>query len=133
MIRGHDDRLPGIQHAYHVITTMERCVVRMARCRSYVAYPGWACLPSPPNSPDRGEHDVLTGHCSSPSRGCWFGSADRRWRRDAETVGYSLRADRPSVPVDIEDSILPLDSYDTFELRKGGSCRLNYLDLIIFE
>jgi hypothetical protein len=105
----------------------------MARCRSNVAYP------RPDRSPLAArvhsiavEHDVLTG-IAPPSRGCWFGSAEKRVRRDAETAGYSLSADSPSASVGIEDSIFQLDSCDTFELHKGGSCRLIYRDLIIFE
>lgn len=108
----------------------------MARYRSKVAYtqPGMSPLAARAH-PIAVEHNMLTGHCSSPSHGCWFGSADRRGRREAETAGYSLRAGSPPVPLSIEDSARPLDSYDTFELRKGESCRLTHLNLImiIFE
>jgi hypothetical protein len=111
-------------------------VVRMARYRSNAAC---TRLGRPPlaarTHPIAVEHNMFTGRCSPSSHGCWFGSADRRGRRETETVGYSLRAGSPPVPVGIEDSTRPLDPYDTFVLRKGGSCRLTYpnLIMIIFE
>ena len=94
---------------------------------------GWTGPPSPPEfTRSRLIMTCLPG-VAPPSRGCWFGSAEKRGRRDAETAGYSLRADSPPASAGIEDSIFQLDSCDTFELHKGGSCRLIYLDLIIFE